>query len=174
MYRGLHAGSSDVKVCERDVRGSCAFCVRSIWVAMYTSTLTCFTRSGESGVMLGMRVILYAFGFCAASSCWAQGHAADDAYTSTSEGLAALRAQAKSSYEKGDKRQLLSLSGVLDPMGKDKRLDISCRLAATGIAREVKGYIGGLDARDADARKIAESRVRIAVISVKRDLANCE
>jgi hypothetical protein len=126
------------------------------------------------GVMPGMRVILYVFGFCAASSCWAPGHAAGEAYTPTGEGLAALRAEAKSHYEKGDKRQLLRLSGVLDPMGKDKRLDISCRLAATGIAREVKGYIGGLDARDADARKIAESRVRIAAISVKRDLANCE
>jgi hypothetical protein len=104
----------------------------------------------------------------------APSHAAGEAYTPTGEGLAALRAEAKSHYEKGDKRQLLKLSGVLDPMGKDKRLDISCRLAATGIAREVKGYIGGLDARDADARKIAESCVRIAAISVKRDLAHCE
>lgn len=114
------------------------------------------------------------FALCLASLSFKPGQAADEDYATTGDRLAALRAEARSSYKSGSMSRLVRLAGVLEPMVKNRKLNISCRLAATGITREVKGYIDGLNAADADARKIAASRVRVAKISVRRDLTSCE
>jgi hypothetical protein len=118
--------------------------------------------------------MLWVFGFSLMTPSFAQCQPAQGHPAATGDHLATLRAQAKSSYQSKDKRTLVQIAASLEPLGKNKNLDIGCRLAATGIIREVKGYLASLEATDADARKIAEARVRVAAISVKRDLATCK
>lgn len=99
---------------------------------------------------------------------------ANDESAAVHDRLATLRDQAKALFEGGDKGGLAHVDEVLGRIGRNKAFDISCRLAPTGIAREIKGYVKVLDAVDADVKKIAEASVRVAAISVRRELRNCE
>lgn len=90
------------------------------------------------------------------------------------ERLAKIQAASKAAFEAKDRSALDRLNTTLGVLAKQQEHDMSCRLAATNMMREIKHYHQSIDATDPDMQKIASAGIRLASSAAKRNLDDCE
>jgi len=88
--------------------------------------------------------------------------------------LTSLRGKAKSYFEAGDATGLEQVQAVLAGIGKQQDQDMSCRLAATNMVREIIGYTEALKAADDWHKKLGMTKVKTAATLVDAQLQDCE
>lgn len=102
------------------------------------------------------------------------GTGGGDAALPIQERLTKLHERAKSAFQDKSRSGLEEVNMIVGQLAKQKDYDMSCRLAASSMMREIKYYNNYLNATDPDMQKIASAGIKLAASSVERSLSECE
>ena len=88
--------------------------------------------------------------------------------------LTKLHERAKSAFQEKSRSGLEEVNTIVGQLAKHQDYDMSCRLAASNMMREIKYFNKYLDATDPDMQKIANAGIKLAASAVERSLSECE